>query len=285
MQSIHEVFIPSQSPSLGSSCSHKCMGMKPESSRHSQANHSLFALYCTRVCLKDAKHTPLTIPAQGNENCLFEQAQACKSHLLVTFAWEGSIMKFTDAHQTHYGVVKRLIAREMNRDVSSTLVVPLSALTGNAFLVAPTLELITIMGVPDVEKRTMKLKTVLKHRRNRVLTPYHHEAWHCMLTEYHLLRKYSFIPHDLQFGFDAGIHLIVSTFMSDNSPTLYIHTKQYQKIMDYEFSCGRYIRPFSKVEVEELLGPFQSSPLSLIPKPRKVNKYRAIHNFSFPHSP
>jgi hypothetical protein len=106
-----------------------------------------------------------------------------------------------------------------------------------------------------------------------------------MLTEHRLLKKYSFIPHSLQFGFDAGICSIVSTFTPDNSPTLYVHTKQYQEIMDREFSCGRYIRPFSKVEGEELLGPFQSSPLSLVPKPRKVDKYRAIHNFSFPHSP
>jgi hypothetical protein len=55
--------------------------------------------------------------------------------------------------------------------------------------------------------------------------------------------------------------------------------------MDREFSCGRYIGPFSKVEVEELLSPFQSSPLSLVPKPGKTDKYRAVHNFSFPHSP
>jgi hypothetical protein len=40
MQSIHEVFMPSQNPSSGSSQSHKHMGMEPESSRHSRANRS-----------------------------------------------------------------------------------------------------------------------------------------------------------------------------------------------------------------------------------------------------
>jgi hypothetical protein len=162
---------------------------------------------------------------------------------------------------------------------------PLSVPTGNALTVAPILELATITSVPDVEKRITEPKTVLEHRRNRALTPYHHEVWHRMLTEHRLLEKYSFIPHSLQFGFDAGIRSIISTFTPDNSPTLYVHTKQYQEIMDREFSCGRYIGPFSRVEVEELLGPFQSSPLSLVPKPGKVDKYRAIHNFSFPHSP
>jgi len=33
------------------------------------------ALHSTRVFLEDAEHTPLTIPAQGNENCLFVQAR------------------------------------------------------------------------------------------------------------------------------------------------------------------------------------------------------------------
>jgi hypothetical protein len=242
-------------------------------------------LHSTRVFLEDAKHTPLTIPAQGNENCLFVQGQVCESHLLAPFAWEGSIMKSTSAHQAHYGVVRRLIPGEMNRDTSSTLVEPLSVPTGNALSVALTLELATIMSVLDVGKRIMEPKTVLEHRRNRALTPYHHEVWCCMLTEHCLLEKYSSIPHSLQFGFDAGICLVISTFTPDNSPTLYVHTKQYQEIMDHEFSCGRYIGPFSKVEVEELLSPFQSLPLSLIPKPGNADKYRAVHNFYFPHSP
>jgi hypothetical protein len=37
--------------------------------------------------------------------------------------------------------------------------------------------------------------------------------------------------------------------------------------------------------VESLIGPFQSSPLSLVPKPGKVAKLRAVHNFLYPHSP
>jgi hypothetical protein len=67
-------------------------------------------LHSTRVFLKDAECTPLTIPAQGNENHLFTWAQVCESHLLAPFAWEGSIMKSTSAHQAHYGVARRLIA-------------------------------------------------------------------------------------------------------------------------------------------------------------------------------
>jgi hypothetical protein len=226
------------------------------------------------------------MPAQDNENHFFAQVQACESHLPAPFALEGFVTKSTSACQACCGVARKLIAGETNRDALSTLVEPSSVQIGNTSSAAPTLELpATATSVQGVEKRTMEPKTVLEHRRNRVLTPYHHEAWHHMLTKHCLLEKYAFIPHSLLLGFDADIHPITSTFMPDNSPTLYAHTKQYQEIMDQEFSSGRYIGPFSKVEVEELLGPFQSSPLSLVPKPRKVDKYRAVHNFSFPHSP
>jgi hypothetical protein len=39
------------------------------------------------------------------------------------------------------------------------------------------------------------------------------------------------------------------------------------------------------LEVERIVGPFQSSPLSVIPKPGKPGKFRLIQNLSSPHSP
>jgi len=35
--------------------------------------------------------------------------------------------------------------------------------------------------------------------------------------------------------------------------------------------------------VEDFISPFQSSPLSLVPKPGKPGQFRAVHNFSYPH--
>src|SRR5205823_3345180 len=43
--------------------------------------------------------------------------------------------------------------------------------------------------------------------------------------------------------------------------------------------------PCSCDEVEALIGPFQSSPLSLVPKPGKPGKFHAVHNFSYHHIP
>jgi hypothetical protein len=185
----------------------------------------------------------------------------CESHLLVLFAWEGTIMKSTSACQARCGAAKKPIAGETNKVTLSTWVESSSVQTGNDPLVVPTLEWATVTSVQGVGKTAMELKIVLEHRKNRVLT------------EYKLLENYPFIPQGLQFGFDAGIHPISSTFTPDNIPTLYVHTKQYQEIMDQEFSSGRYIGPCSKDEVEELLGPFQSSPLSLVPKPGKAERY------------
>ena len=67
--------------------------------------------------------------------------------------------------------------------------------------------------------------------------------------------------------------------------TLHIYPTVYQEIIDKEYKCGWYISPFSRKEVESLIGPFQSSPLSLVPKPRKPGKFHAVHNFSHPHRP
>jgi hypothetical protein len=37
--------------------------------------------------------------------------------------------------------------------------------------------------------------------------------------------------------------------------------------------------------VEAVIGPFQSSPLSLVPKEGKPDKFRAVYDFSHPHNP
>ena len=55
--------------------------------------------------------------------------------------------------------------------------------------------------------------------------------------------------------------------------------------METEFQRGKYLGPFSRAELESLIGPFQSSPLSLVTKPGKPGKYCMVHDFSHPCSP
>src|SRR5277367_5025005 len=133
--------------------------------------------------------------------------------------------------------------------------------------------------------RIMALRSALELRRNQALTPYKVGAWQFMLLQCNLYVKYPTLAHSLHKGFDAGIRPIYSTFTPSNSPTLLLHPEAYQEMVSNEFKKGRYIGPCTRREVEALIGPFQSSPLSWVPKPGKPGKYRAVHNFSHPHTP
>ena len=137
----------------------------------------------------------------------------------------------------------------------------------------------------DAGARITELKDVLELRKSKPVTPYKVEAWEILLRECKLYAKYPNLISLLRKGFDAGIRPIYFTSTPPNSPTLLLHPEAYQQMVANEFSKGRYIGPCSRQEVESLIGPFQSSPLSWIPKPGKPDKYRAVHNFSYPHTP
>jgi hypothetical protein len=216
---------------------------------------------------------------------LFTPAQAHGAHPLAPYAWADTVTKSTNAWQSSFGTEKRPVVRETARAASSTQVESSYAPTGNALPAVPAQALATITSAPVAERTITELRNALEHRKSKALTPYHHKKWHLLLSRHNLLDKYPSLPHSLQFGFDAGIPPIHSTYTPNNSPTIYVHSQQYHEIIDREFSSGRYFGPLSKEVVKKLLGPFQSSPLSLIPKPGKPGKYRSVHNFSFPHSP
>ncbi len=52
-------------------------------------------------------------------------------------------------------------------------------------------------------------------------------------------------------------------------------------IISRESSTTRYEGPFPWQQVEDCIGPFQTSPLSII---RKPHKYRIVQNFSSPYT-
>ena len=135
------------------------------------------------------------------------------------------------------------------------------------------------------ESRAMEPKTALERRRNEMVSPYKHSAWSAELTRLGLYPKYPIVVSGLRNGFDLGIPYIFSTYIPPNNPSVVHLPDVYNSTVDSEFTAGRYIGPFSRTELEAELGPFQTSPLSFIPKASKPGKYRAIHNFSFPHKP
>jgi hypothetical protein len=83
----------------------------------------------------------------------------------------------------------------------------------------------------------------------------------------------------------GSIPAISQTHTPSNSPSLHTHRDAFTTILDHEYSTGRYISPLSKSETEQLIGPFQTAPLSMVPKPGKPGKFRLVQNLSFPLHP
>lgn len=125
----------------------------------------------------------------------------------------------------------------------------------------------------------------LMQRRSKPLTPYIADNWHTALKHANLLCKYPSLSKGLHSGFVIGLPIITSTITPSNSTTLSTHLQPFLDLIRHEFDTGRYIGPFSRAQLEDFIGPFQTSPLSMIPKPHKPDSFRIIQNFSFPHTP
>ena len=140
-------------------------------------------------------------------------------------------------------------------------------------------------SAPDVGRRTMGPKAALERRGFNPLTPYAREAWADLLSACGLGERYPSLVQSLAEGFDVGIPRIRITYSPPNHPSVHLLPDVYNSIVDSEFKAGRYIGPFTREQVESAIGPFQTSPLSLVPKTSKPGIYRAVHNFSHPYNP
>jgi hypothetical protein len=168
---------------------------------------------------------------------------------------------------------------------SSTPKAQFYAWTDKSPMAAQVSHMITSTNVLAVETPLMEPKSVLTQRRLKAITPLKPQAWHMLLLKYDLLSKYLDIPNSIHLGFNASIVSIIQTYTPVNHVSILQLSHVFKEIVDYEFSCGHYIGPFSQTEVETLIGPFQTFPLALIDKPGKPNQYRLIQNLSYPHNP
>jgi hypothetical protein len=108
-------------------------------------------------------------------------------------------------------------------------------------------------------------------------------AWERALEEGGLTSRYPQLVDGLRSGFHVGVPKIAETFTPENRPSVFQNLRAYKGIITHDLQMGRYIGPFSRLELEENVGPFQSSPLSLVPKPQKPEKQRMVQNLSFPY--
>ena len=138
------------------------------------------------------------------------------------------------------------------------------------------------ISAQDAELSPTALANVLALRKRLPKTPYKAEAWEQALRQAELLERFSFIPLGLHKGFVVGYPTLAHVQTPPNSTSLSVYKKEFEEIVNKELTKKRYIGPLPFATIEAAIGPFQSSPLSLIPKPGKPGKFRLVQNFSFP---
>ena len=91
--------------------------------------------------------------------------------------------------------------------------------------------------------------------------------------------------HGLHCSFVIGYPVITCTQFPLNSTSIPVYQKEFEAMVNKEISKNRYIGLLPITTIESLLGPYQSSPLSMIHKPGWPGKFRLVQNFSFPITP
>ena len=156
------------------------------------------------------------------------------------------------------------------------------AAIGNDNQAAPVLPMTSDTSVPVAPLHLTELRNVLELRKSQALTPYNVQVWKSLLRESGLDKKYPSLPQSLRSGFIINIPNITSTQTPPNNSTVKDLQIQFNKMVNLEIHKQRYIGPFSCQIMESIIGPFQSSPFSIIPKPGKPDHFRLIQNYSFP---
>jgi hypothetical protein len=88
----------------------------------------------------------------------------------------------------------------------------------------------------------------------------------------------------LHYGFDIGFPNITETYTLLNHSTLFTFTNIFQELVNHELLLTCYLGPFTLQQIINNLGPFQTSPISIIPKLHKPGSFQLIQNFLHPHS-
>ena len=189
------------------------------------------------------------------------------------------------ATQKSYGTENHHIANGMPRDAQQHTRVMSYATPSRNHRAAATKATLTGTNAPAAALGTTALRHALSERHKTPLTPLIASAWSLALAETGLDCKYTDIPHLIQHGFDAGIPPVQVTFTPPNNVQTPEHIAAFETIATHELNKGRWIGPCSRDTIESVIGPFQSSPISMVAKAGKPGKFRLVQNLSFPRSP
>jgi hypothetical protein len=96
--------------------------------------------------------------------------------------------------------------------------------------------------------------------------------------------KWKHIIAGLQDGFDVGIkEAPARTLIFDNHASSRLSPEFISTYLKNEESIGRYSQPFSPSQLENIIGPFRTAPIGLVPKSGS-SKFRMIQDLSFPQT-
>ena len=140
-------------------------------------------------------------------------------------------------------------------------------------------------SVLDVVPSPIEPSDALAQRTRSPSIPYKVNAWEQALQAANLLTCFIDIPSGLHNGFLIDLPSLLSIQSFPNKDSALTYVNEFHKMIEHELTKGRHIGPFSEPLLLLLIGPFQSSPISIIPKPGRPAKFRIIQNFSFPQSP
>lgn len=116
----------------------------------------------------------------------------------------------------------------------------------------------------------------------KIITPLRWQAWEEELENAGILDKYCDIVYNISHGFPSGVSsTITKTFIPPNHASSRNNPQPIQDYIDKELANGRYSGPFTKDQLESIIGPFRSSPLGAVPKPG-TTKIRLVQDLSFP---
>ena len=139
----------------------------------------------------------------------------------------------------------------------------------------------------NADQLCMELTTALL-RRSAPLgaqTPYKPDVWQHFIQVAGLTDCFDSILNSFRYGFIVDFPCIHSIQTPPNSPSVNIYHSQFHEIVQKEITKSRYIGPFLLSTIHDSIRPFQTSPLSIIPKPGQPGKFRLVQNFSFPIIP
>ena len=138
---------------------------------------------------------------------------------------------------------------------------------------------------PDADRPPMEPTSALAHKIRFPTTLYQPDAWETALRTANLLHRFSHIPPGFRNGFIINFPHISHVQIPPNKDSVSLYRTEFAKTLDKEVNKNRYLGPFTASLLTALIGPFQSSPISIVPQPGRPGKFRLVQNFSYPLSP